>query len=112
MSSRTIWRIKNLCSKDKFARASSSIGAGRSGTPELFFQSCVANSRDRIRKERPRRKTDVWALAKTFTTMPLSKEQLLAEAEDLLRNVPPFEEMHGNNGLAWLGRFSAVIRTW
>src|SRR5882762_11715956 len=60
MSSRMIWRIKNLCSKDKFARASSSIGAGRSGTPELFFQSCVANSPDRIRKERPRRKTDVW----------------------------------------------------
>lgn len=44
--------------------------------------------------------------------MPLTKEQLLSEVEDLLRNVPPFEEMHGNNGLAWMGRFSTVIRTW
>src|SRR5260221_5977901 len=44
--------------------------------------------------------------------MPLTKEQLLGEVEDLLRNVPPFEEMHGSSGLAWLGRFSAVIRSW
>jgi len=46
--------------------------------------------------------------------MPLTKEQLLAEVEDLLRNVPPLQEMRGSkdSGLAWLGRFSAVIRSW
>jgi hypothetical protein len=44
--------------------------------------------------------------------VPLTKEQLLAEVEDLLRNVPPFHEMRGDNGLAWFGRFSAVIRSW
>src|SRR5882762_2224948 len=44
--------------------------------------------------------------------MPLTKEQLLAEVEDLLRNVPPLDEMAGSSGLSWLGRFSAVIRTW
>ena len=43
--------------------------------------------------------------------VPLTKEQLLAEVEDLLRNVPSFHEMLGDNGLAWFGRFSAVIRS-
>jgi len=42
----------------------------------------------------------------------MTKEQLLAEVEDLLRNVPPVEEIHGNIGLAWVGRVSAVIRSW
>jgi hypothetical protein len=44
--------------------------------------------------------------------VPLTKEQLLAEVEDLLRNVPLFHEMRDDNGLAWFGRFSAVIRSW
>jgi hypothetical protein len=44
--------------------------------------------------------------------MPLTKEQLLAELEDLLRNVPPFNEMDASSSLSWLGRFSAVIRAW
>jgi hypothetical protein len=42
----------------------------------------------------------------------LTKEQLLAEVEDLLRSVPTLPEIHEDNGLAWLGRFSAVIRSW
>jgi hypothetical protein len=46
--------------------------------------------------------------------MPLKKEQLLAELEDLLRNVPPISEILKNqeSGVAWLGRFSAVIHAW
>ena len=46
--------------------------------------------------------------------MPITKEQLLAEVEDLLRNAPPVEGILENNesGVAWLGRFSAVIRSW
>jgi hypothetical protein len=44
--------------------------------------------------------------------MPLTKEQLLAEVEGLLRNVPPFHEMGDHKGLAWFGRFLAVIRSW
>jgi hypothetical protein len=46
--------------------------------------------------------------------MPLKKEQLLAEVEDLLRNVPPMSEILENqeSGVAWLGRCSAVIRAW
>src|SRR6185437_5170004 len=46
--------------------------------------------------------------------MPPTKEQLLAEVEDLLRNAPPMGEMLENNedGVAWLGRFSGVIRAW
>jgi len=46
--------------------------------------------------------------------MPLTKEQLLAEVEDLLRNVPPIPEILQNqeSGVAWLGRFSAVIHAW
>lgn len=46
--------------------------------------------------------------------MPLTKDQLLAEVEDLLRNVPPLLGILENkeSGVAWLGRFSAVIRAW
>jgi len=46
--------------------------------------------------------------------MPLKKEQLLAEVEDLLRNAPPMSEILDNqaNGIAWFGRFSAVIHAW
>jgi len=46
--------------------------------------------------------------------MALTKEQLLAEAEDLLRNVPTRLEILGNNAeaLSWFGRFSAMIRAW
>lgn len=46
--------------------------------------------------------------------MPLTKEQLLVEVEDLLRNSPTRLEIVGNteNGLSWYGRFSAVIRAW
>jgi hypothetical protein len=49
-----------------------------------------------------------------FDTMPVKKEQLLAEVEDLLRNAPPMSEMLENkeSGVSWLGRFSAVIRAW
>jgi hypothetical protein len=49
-----------------------------------------------------------------FHIMPLTKEQLLAETEDLLRTVPPVAEIIQNkeNGFAWFGRFSAVIRAW
>jgi hypothetical protein len=49
-----------------------------------------------------------------FQTVPMKKEQLLAEVEDLLRNAPPMSEMLENkeSGVAWLGRFSAVIRAW
>lgn len=46
--------------------------------------------------------------------MPLTKEQLLAEVEDLLRNAPTRLDILGNteSGMSWLGRFSAVIRAW
>jgi hypothetical protein len=46
--------------------------------------------------------------------MPVTKEQLLGEVEDLLRNVPSISDILENkeNGVAWLGRFSAVIRAW
>lgn len=46
--------------------------------------------------------------------MNLTKEQLLAETEDLLRNAPPLSEILENKeiGVAWLGRLSAVIRAW
>src|SRR5260370_17693251 len=46
--------------------------------------------------------------------MPITKEQLLVEVEDLLRTAPPITEIMGNTqrGVAWLGRFSAVIRAW
>jgi hypothetical protein len=49
-----------------------------------------------------------------FHTMPLTKEQLLAETEDLLRTLPPLTEIIQNkeSGIAWFGRFSAVIRAW
>jgi hypothetical protein len=49
-----------------------------------------------------------------FHVMPLTKEQLLAEVEDLLRNVPPMSEILDNqaSGIAWFGRFSAVIHAW
>ena len=54
-----------------------------------------------------------------FRNMPLTKEQLLAEVEELLRNAPPLTDFMptviGNNqerASAWLGRFAAVIRAW
>jgi len=44
----------------------------------------------------------------------MTKEQLLAEVEDLLRNAPPLPTIaeHTESNIAWLGRFSAVIRAW
>jgi len=49
-----------------------------------------------------------------FHTMPPTKEQLLGEVEDLLRNAPQMYEIVENkeSGVSWLGRFSAVIRFW
>jgi hypothetical protein len=49
-----------------------------------------------------------------YQTMIVTQEQLLAEIEDLLRNVPPIEDVVGGkeDGLAWFGRLSAVIRMW
>lgn len=46
--------------------------------------------------------------------MPITKEQLLAEAEDLLRDVPTRLDIIANkaDALSWLGRFSAVIHAW
>jgi hypothetical protein len=46
--------------------------------------------------------------------MPVTKEQLLVEAEDLLRNAPRMAEILENkeSGVAWLGRVSAIIRAW
>lgn len=46
--------------------------------------------------------------------MPLTKEQLLAEVEDLLRNAPTRLDIVGNteSGLSWFGRFLAVINAW
>jgi hypothetical protein len=46
--------------------------------------------------------------------MPITKEQLLGEVEDLLRTAPPITDIMENteSGVAWLGRFSAVIRAW
>jgi hypothetical protein len=46
--------------------------------------------------------------------MPLTKEQLLVEVEDLLRNTPAMSAILENKdgGVAWLGRFTAVIRAW
>jgi len=44
----------------------------------------------------------------------MTKEQLLAEVEDLIRNAPPRSTIaqHLEINIAWLGRFSAVIRAW
>jgi hypothetical protein len=46
--------------------------------------------------------------------MPPTGEQLLAEAEDLLRTAPWYPAILKDTklNLAWLGRFSAVIRAW
>jgi hypothetical protein len=46
--------------------------------------------------------------------MPVTKEQLLGEVEDLLRNAPPPSAFvnHADSNFAWLGRLSAVIRAW
>jgi len=46
--------------------------------------------------------------------MPVTKEQLLAEAEDLIRTAPAYPAILENTdtNLSWLGRFSAVIRAW
>lgn len=48
--------------------------------------------------------------------MPLTKEQLLAEVEDLLRTAPTRLDIVGrgnsDSGLPWFGRFAAVIRAW
>ena len=48
-------------------------------------------------------------------TMPLTKEQLLAEVEELLRSMPPITDFIGDQhekAAAWFGRFSAVIQAW
>ena len=49
-----------------------------------------------------------------FRTMPLTNDQLLGEVEDLLRTAPPISDIMESKerGVAWLGRFSAVIRAW
>jgi len=46
--------------------------------------------------------------------MPITKEQLLAEVEDLLRSAPPLAafQVGADSSVAWLGRFTAVIRAW
>lgn len=46
--------------------------------------------------------------------MPLTKEQLLAEVEDVLRNQPTIYDFHANGHSfnVWFGRASAVIRAW
>ncbi len=46
--------------------------------------------------------------------MPMTKEQLLAEIEDLLRTMPPRATIRHetDENLAWLGRVSAVIEAW
>ncbi|SRR6266702_1359136 len=46
--------------------------------------------------------------------MALTKEQLLAEVEDVIRTAPPLESFYKRQPEAaeWLGRFSAVIRVW
>jgi len=44
----------------------------------------------------------------------MTREQLLAEIEDLLRTTPPRETIRDNteDNLAWLGRVSAAIESW
>ena len=44
----------------------------------------------------------------------MTKEQLLAEIEDLLRTTPPLETIREGteNAHAWLGRVSAAIESW
>jgi hypothetical protein len=44
----------------------------------------------------------------------MTKEQLLAEIEDLLRTTPPLEKIREGteDSIAWLGRVSAVIENW
>jgi hypothetical protein len=46
--------------------------------------------------------------------MPMTKEQLLAEVEDMIRTAPPLSDVfkRTEGSIAWLGRFSAVIRAW
>jgi len=46
--------------------------------------------------------------------MAMTKEQLLAEVEDLLRNMPPAENIHLHTAenFSWLGRVAAVIGHW
>lgn len=46
--------------------------------------------------------------------MPLKKEQLLAEVEDLLRTMPSQSVVHHGDpeNLAWLGRASALLEEW
>ncbi|MBI2114585.1 MAG: hypothetical protein HYT85_05840 [candidate division NC10 bacterium] len=46
--------------------------------------------------------------------MPLTKEQLLAEVEDLLRTMPPRETIchPTDENLRWQGRVAAVIDEW
>lgn len=45
---------------------------------------------------------------------PMTKEQLLAEIEDVLRTMPPRATIRHETqeNLAWLGRLSAVIENW
>jgi hypothetical protein len=48
-----------------------------------------------------------------FHTVSITKEQLLAEIEDVLRSAPPLPTiLEHTDSSAWLGRFSAVIRAW
>jgi len=44
----------------------------------------------------------------------MTKEQLLAEVEDLLRTMPPQETLRHETqeNLSWLGRIAAVINEW
>ncbi len=46
--------------------------------------------------------------------MAVTKEQLLGEMEELIRNAPSMQDVVSGkeNGLAWFGRFSAAIRAW
>ncbi|MFH1992664.1 MAG: hypothetical protein ABIK98_09690 [Pseudomonadota bacterium] len=44
----------------------------------------------------------------------MTKEQLLAEIEDLLRSMPPRQTIRHeiDKNLSWLGRASALIEQW
>src|SRR5215472_10301652 len=46
--------------------------------------------------------------------MPINKEQLLVEVEDLLRNAPTASDVVNRfeNVVPWRGRCAAVIRAW
>ena len=44
----------------------------------------------------------------------MTKEQLLAEIDDLLRTMPPINKFHEANeeNLSWLGRAMAILNQW